>query len=72
MTSEITPRTLNQFDAAAYLGENQRTLRDWRLKNTGPVYYRTADQHNAPVRYRVADLDAWMDERIAATVGGVS
>lgn len=50
-------------EAAAYLKFSEETLKDWRRDNTGPAYIKI---HGAHVRYRVRDLDAWLD---AQTVG---
>lgn len=44
--------------AAAYLGGiSKLTLADWRTKGIGPVFHKAG----ALVRYRQADLDAWME-----------
>ncbi len=46
---------LNTAQAAHYLGVSQRTLEDMRYRGEGPPHRR----HGRPVRYHIADLDAW-------------
>jgi excisionase family DNA binding protein len=51
---------LTPDDAAAYLGALPvRTLERWRYAGTGPAFVRVGKH----VRYRLADLDAWIAER---------
>ena len=53
----VTGEILDQDAAAAFLGlTNPRTMAAWRLRRQGPAYYR----FGAAVRYRRADLEAWM------------
>lgn len=47
-------------EAAAYLRFPVGTVRMWRTRGTGPTYIKV---NNAQVRYRVEDLDAWIDEQ---------
>ena len=54
------PATLNETDAAAYLGISVSFLRFSRMakpRNSGPPYCKLGKS----VRYRIADLDAWLD-----------
>ena len=44
--------------AAVYLDVGEETLKRWRRLGTGPAYIRLA---HSRVRYRVSDLDAWLD-----------
>lgn len=60
---------VDQQAAALYIGATVRSLREWRLKGTGPQFFRLGESMNAAVRYRVQDLDLWMEQRIAATGG---
>jgi excisionase family DNA binding protein len=46
--------------AGAYLGVKKLTLCDWRTKGVGPSYLKVGSL----VRYRQADLDAWLESRI--------
>lgn len=58
-----TPQTiLTDNDAAQYLGIGVGTLRASRLnppRSPGPPYIR----YGRAVRYRLADLDAWLESR---------
>lgn len=47
-------------EAAAYLKFPEKTVKDWRRRDTGPAYIKV---NGAQVRYRLADLDAWLDEQ---------
>jgi hypothetical protein len=54
-------RLLTPAEAAELLGDMPvDTLRLWRYRGTGPRYVRVG-RH---VRYRPADLAAWIDERV--------
>lgn len=44
-------------EAAIYLGLHKSTLDHWRLKGLGPKWYKSKD---GIIRYRKADLDAYM------------
>jgi hypothetical protein len=51
--------------AGAYLGGPDSpiavlTLSDWRTKGIGPAYVKVGRL----IRYRIADLDAWLDSRV--------
>jgi predicted DNA-binding transcriptional regulator AlpA len=54
------PALLNERQAAALLSVSHRTLQAWRLRGGGPQYVKVG----ANVRYRPADLDAWLGERV--------
>lgn len=56
-TSPITPE-----EAAAYLGVTVGTLTNWRYRGVGPSYVRFGGPRSR-VRYRQADLDAWIESR---------
>ena len=45
-------------DAAEYLSMSDQTLAQWRSQGRGPRYIRAGRY----VRYRVGDLDRWLDE----------
>lgn len=59
MQQQITKRYLNPKEAAAYLGMGLSTLGIHRMHGTGPKFISWATN----VRYDIADLDAWMEER---------
>lgn len=52
---------LNQRQAAARLGLAPRTLESFRFKGGGPPFVRISARC---VRYRPADLDAWIADRV--------
>ncbi|MFN7916898.1 MAG: helix-turn-helix domain-containing protein [Vicinamibacterales bacterium] len=52
-----TPATLFENDAANYVGFSTAYLRLCRSKGRGPAFIRVGRS----IRYRVADLDAWLD-----------
>lgn len=58
--TDTEPYVLDPTGAGKRLGVNTDTLKRWRRIGVGPTYIRVA--HNR-VRYRVADLDSWMDAR---------
>ena len=50
----------DQKATAAYLGVPHRTLEDWRYRSVGPRYLKVG----RVVRYRRADVDAWLAARV--------
>ncbi len=52
---------LSTFQAADYLGVPRQTLSVWRSRKppTGPAHMRVGKH----VRYRLSDLDAWLDRQ---------
>lgn len=52
-------RTLNETEAAEILGLSVKTIRYWRWSQRGPRYLKLGNR----VKYRAADLEAWMEER---------
>lgn len=63
--------TLTTKEAAAYLGLSPNTLAGWRYLNTGPTYQRLGTSRRAKVRYRRADLDAWLASNTVVPDGTV-
>lgn len=51
---------LTPAQAAIYLGCSIYTLRNWRNNKTGPKYIKP---NSKTVRYRLSDLNAWLDEK---------
>ncbi len=51
------PRYLSPAEAAARVGVTERYLAHLRHSRRGPAYYTLGHR---TVRYRVADVDAWM------------
>lgn len=56
---------LTSSEAAAYLGTSPGVLANWRAERSGPKYSGHGPRF---VRYRVSDLDQWMQVR-AGEVG---
>lgn len=46
-------------EAAPLLRVTEQTLKRWRSQGVGPVYCRIT---GGRVRYRIADLDAWLQD----------
>lgn len=55
---------LNTPDAAAYLQLSVPTLERFRLAGGGPLFAKLTPGPRGPVRYRRADLDAWIASRL--------
>jgi excisionase family DNA binding protein len=53
-------RLLTQSEAARVLRLSERTLERLRLQGGGPRYVKA----NRSVRYREADLEAWIEKRV--------
>lgn len=62
-TSKILEPLLNEKDISRITGLSLASTRRWRLNNQGPPFIKI----HAAVRYRVADLRAWLASR---PVGG--
>lgn len=54
---------LNTHQAAEYTGLASATLETLRCRGNGPVFIRYSRR---AIRYRIVDLDRWMNERIVA------
>ena len=37
----------------------EETLQDWRMKGEGPPYIKLGFAKNSPIRYPIADVEAW-------------
>jgi len=62
---------LHERDAARILGVSASTLRRWRSLRIGPAYVRVGGKPGGAIRYREADLLAWMaSNTVSATMGG--
>jgi predicted DNA-binding transcriptional regulator AlpA len=57
---------LNEREAAEVVGCSVALMRKWRLFREGPPYVKIGRL----VRYRQADLDAFLDAHLVATGGG--
>lgn len=56
---------MNTREAATYLRLAVRTLEDLRLRGTGPKFARLGNGRS--VRYRKADLDAWVEASLVTS-----
>ncbi len=64
-------RMLTTNEAAARLNLKPNTLRQWRYRGCGPVFYRMGDGPGAHCRYRAGDLEEWISKkRLISTCGG--
>jgi predicted DNA-binding transcriptional regulator AlpA len=57
-----------ETNAARYVGVSPAALRFWRAKGRGPLFFRAGDRL---IRYRRADLDAWIEARLNASAADV-
>jgi predicted DNA-binding transcriptional regulator AlpA len=55
--------TLTPVKAARYVGISEAALRLWRAEGKGPRYFKAGEKL---IRYRRADLDAWIEARLSA------
>jgi predicted DNA-binding transcriptional regulator AlpA len=64
--AKLTPeerRLLTEIEATEYLNVQRRTLSTWRQRGQGPRFIRLQSM----IRYRVADLDAYIEEGVRAS-----
>lgn len=61
-------KLLNQTEAADFLGLGVQTLEAWRCRRKGPSYLKVG----AAVRYRMSDLEKWLESRTVKCGGGQS
>lgn len=52
---------LTPDEAAAYVRRSPRTLEEYRINKTGPVYLKLGPSRRSNVLYRKQDLDVWME-----------
>ncbi len=51
---------LNQKQVAELLQMAESTLEDWRVKGEGPPFTKLGFARNAPIRYKLTDIEAWV------------
>ena len=68
----MTPDILDTAGAAKYLGLACPTLVRMRLTGNGPQYAKLSPGPRGPVRYRRADLDAWLASRLVRSTSEVA
>jgi excisionase family DNA binding protein len=61
--------TLTPIKAARYLGVSEASLRFWRSEGKGPRHFKAGEKL---VRYRRADLDAWIEARMIDSPASVA
>ncbi|MEJ2860553.1 helix-turn-helix transcriptional regulator [Actinomycetospora flava] len=70
MSTDAGPleRLLTSREVSEIIGVPDNTLRDWRCDAVGPPFIRIGrGGRNQPVRYRLRDLERWLDERTVRT-----
>lgn len=61
-TMPVTSAQLMTPDQAAeYLGVSRQVLALWRTKKTGPLYTKLGPGKNSQVRYRLSDINDWLE-----------
>lgn len=63
---------LTTAETAAILGIKINTLEIWRVHGKGPVYLKLGDGLRAHVRYRRADVVAWLERQLFASTSAHS
>lgn len=58
--------------AAKMIDVHQNTLARWRRSGYGPKFHRVGRGRNSPIRYRAADVDAWMKAIVENPESGVA
>jgi hypothetical protein len=64
--TELGGKLLDQTQAAELLCVEPRTLEGWRARRIGPRFIAYSRRC---VRYRLSDLQAWLDSKAVAPVG---
>jgi predicted DNA-binding transcriptional regulator AlpA len=59
----LIDRLLTPEETARYLRYKAQTLAFWRMKRMGPRFVKTGHS----VRYRVSDLEDWIERRTVTT-----
>jgi predicted DNA-binding transcriptional regulator AlpA len=58
--TEFSSSTLTPREAAEAVGLSPETLKVYRYRGTGPKFLKVGKH----VRYRIADLQGWLDNRV--------
>ena len=59
--NKSTGSLLGERDTADYLGVTDWWLQKQRSQGTGPAYIRIGGRKGGGIRYRVADLEQWIE-----------
>lgn len=62
--SSVDDRLIDEKAAADRLGVKPGTLSAWRKRGRGPRYVKMGTGKTAAIRYRRADLDAWIEANV--------
>ncbi len=57
----IVPKWLTPKQVSAYCGISTKRLQDLRFTGEGPTFYKLAEGKGGGVRYKPADVDAWIE-----------
>ena len=71
-TSSATPAILDTAGAAEYVKLSTPTLERLRLTGNGPAFAKLTPGPRGSVRYRRADLDAWLASRLVRSTSEVA
>jgi predicted DNA-binding transcriptional regulator AlpA len=58
---------LTSAETAALLGIKRGTLEFWRMRGEGPKFAKLGTAPQAPIRYRRADVAAFIEQRLYAS-----
>lgn len=58
---------LTSAETAALIGIKLNTLEIWRGQGKGPKFIKLGTAPQSPVRYRQADVAAWIEQRLYAS-----
>ena len=62
-----TSKLKTNAEAAERIGIQSNTLEIWRTKGRGPKFIKLDPKSaRSPIRYREADIDAWLEERLCS------
>lgn len=55
---------MDEAQVSGLLGVTKNTLACWRSRGTGPAYVKMGEGRRSKVRYRAADVEAWIRRRV--------
>lgn len=61
--SAVSERLMNEKEVSEAYGLSLATLRAWRFRGVGVVYYKIGRS----VRYRASDIEAWLKESVRSS-----
>jgi hypothetical protein len=61
--SALDPNLRTNDETAASIGIKPNTLEIWRGRGKGPKFIKYGDSKQAPVRYHIDDINAWLESR---------